>query len=123
MIKISICYSLVALYQTWPTFAYTNLLMQNFIYSRKEIKAFLKKFENMWLAVHLSFLQAKQFLMKLLFESLQTYANLLLELMLANHIPTRCINPCPSVYIRVGIYIQKPVDSNLDKTRPVALKI
>ena len=56
-------------------------------------------------------------------ESLQTYANLLLELMPVNYTPTRCANPCPPVFIRVGISIQKPVDSYLDKTRPVALKI
>ena len=31
-------------------------------------------------------------------------------------------NSCPAVFIRVGISIQKPVDSQLDKTRPVALK-
>ena len=61
--------------------------------------------------------------MELLSESLQTYASLLLELMPANYTPTRCANPCPLVFIRVGISIQKPVDSHLDKTRPVALKI
>ena len=61
--------------------------------------------------------------MKLLSESLQTYANLLLELMPANYTPTRCANPCPPVFIRFGISIQTPVDSHLDKTRPVALKI
>ena len=60
--------------------------------------------------------------MKLLFESLQTYANLLLELMPANYIPNRCVNPCPPVSISVGISIQKRVDSHLDKTRPAALK-
>ena len=53
----------------------------------------------------------------------QTYANLLLELMPANYTPTLCANPCPLVFIRVGISIQKPVDSHLDKTRPVASKI
>ena len=33
--------------------------------------------------------------MKLLFESPQTYANLLLGLMPANCMPDRCVNPCP----------------------------
>ena len=61
--------------------------------------------------------------MKLLSESLQTYANLLLGLIPANYTPTRCANPCPLVFIRVGITFQKPVDSHLDKTRPVAWKI
>ena len=53
--------------------------MQNFIHSRKEIKNFWKKFEKMLLMVHLLFLHAKQLLMKLLIESQQTYANLLLD--------------------------------------------
>ena len=58
-----------------------------------------------------------------LFESLQTYANLFLGLMPANHIPTRCVNPCLQVFLRVGISIQRRVDSHLDKKRPAALKI
>ena len=77
----------------------------------------------MLLVVHLSILHAKQLLMKLLFESLQTYANLLLGLMPANYIPTRCVNPCLPVFKRVGISIQRRVDIRLDKTRPTALKI
>ena len=77
----------------------------------------------MFLVVHLSFLHAKQLMMRLLSESLQTYANLLLELMPANYIPTRCVNPCQLVFIRVRISIQKRVVSHLDKTRPAALKI
>ena len=40
----------------------------------------------------------------------------------ANYIPTRCVNPCQPVFIRVRIWIQKRVDSHLDKTRPSALK-
>ena len=75
------------------------------------------------MVVHLSFSHAKQLLMKLLSESLQTYANLLLVLMPTNYTPTRCVNPCPEVFIRVGISIHKPADSHFDKTRPVALKI
>ena len=77
----------------------------------------------MLLVVPLSFLHAKQLLMKLLFESLQKNANLLLGLMPANYIPTRCLNPCLPVFIRVGISIQKRVESHLDKTRPAALRI
>ena len=77
----------------------------------------------MLLVVHLSFLHAKQLLMKLLVESLQTYANLLLELMPANYIPTRCVNPCLPVFIPVEIWTHKRVDSHLDKTRHAALKI
>ena len=95
----------------------------NSIHSRKEIMTFWQEFDKMSLVVHLAFLLAKQLLMKLLFESLQTYANLLLGLMPANYIPTRCVNPCLPVFIRVGTSIQKRVDSHLDKTRPAALKI
>ena len=61
--------------------------------------------------------------MKLCSESLQSHANLLLGLMPANYTPTRCVNPCPPVFLRVGISIQKPVDPHLDKIRPFALKI
>ena len=86
-------------------------------------KDLLEKFEKTSLVDHLSFLHAKQLLMKLLSESLQTYANLLLGLMPANYTPTRSANRCPPVFIRVGISIQKPVESQLDKTRPAALKI
>ena len=75
------------------------------------------------MVIHQSFLHAKQLLMKLWYGSLQTYANLLLGLMPANFIPTRCVNPCRPVFIRVGISIQKRVDSHLNKTRPAALKI
>ena len=97
--------------------------MQSSIRSRKEIKTFRKKFEKMLLVVHLSFSHGKQLLMKLLFENQQTYANLLLGLTLANYTPTRCVNPCRLVFKRAGIWIQKRVDSYLDKTRPAASKI
>ena len=97
--------------------------MQNSIHSRKEIKFFCKKIEKLLLLVHLSFLHAKQLLIKLSFENLQTYANQLLELIPANYIPTRCVNSCPLVLMRVGISIQKRVNSYLDKIRPAALKI
>ena len=46
----------------------------------------------------------------------------MLGLTLSNYIPTRCVNPCRKVFIRVGISIQKRVDSYVDKTRPAALK-
>ena len=82
-----------------------------------------EKFRKSTLVVNLSFLHAKQLLMKLSSESLQTYANLKLGLLLANYTPTRCANPCPPVLIRVGISIPKPVDSLLDKTKLIALKI
>ena len=40
----------------------------------------------------------------------------------ADYTHTRCVNSCPAVFIRVGISIQKPVDSHLNKTRPAALQ-
>ena len=121
--EISICWSLVVHYQNWLTIAYTNIPTPIFIPSQREITTYWKKFGKTSLVAHLSFLHGKQLLMKLLSESLQTNANLLLGLMPANYTPTRCANPCLPIFIRVGISIQKPVDSHLDKTRPVALNI
>ena len=66
-----------------------------------------EKFEKMLLVVHLSFLNAKQLMMKLSFENQETYANLLLGLTLANYTPARYVNPCRPAFIRVGISIQK----------------
>ena len=40
-----------------------------------------------------------------------------------NYTSTGCVKPCRPVFIRVGISIQKRVDSHLDKTRPAALRI
>ena len=97
--------------------------MQNSIPSRKEINTFWKKCEKMLLVVHLSLLHAKHLLLKLLFESLQTYAIILLGFTAANSMPTRCVNPCLPVSIRAGISIQKRIDSHLDKTRPGALRL
>ena len=86
-------------------------------------KTYWKKFEKTSLVVHVSFLHAKQLLMKVLSDGLQTYSNLLFGLMPASYTSTRCVNPCPTVFIRVRISIPKPVDSHLDKTRPVASKL
>ena len=101
----------------------TQIYWSNSIHSGKEIKTCWKNFGKMLLVVHPSFVHKKQLLMKLLFESQQTYASLLLGLTLANCNPTRCVNTCRPVFIRVGISIQKRVDLGLDKTRPAALKI
>ena len=97
--------------------------MQNSNPSRKAIKTFWKKFEKMLLLVHQSFLHGKQLLIKFSFENQQTYANLLLGLTPANYTPTWCVNPCWPVFRRVGISIQKRVDSYLDITKPAALKL
>ena len=92
--------------------------MQKSVHSWKEIKTFWKKIDKMLLVVHMSFLHGKQLLMKLLFENQQIYENLLLGLTLANFTPTRCVKPCLPVFIRVGISIQKRVDSHLDRKNP-----
>ena len=97
--------------------------MQNSIHSEKEIKTFGWEFKKMLLVVLLSFLHAKQLLMKLLFESLQTHEYLLLGLTLDNYVSTRCVNQCLPVFIRFGIWTHKRVDSHLEKRRPAALKI
>ena len=70
-------------------------------------KDLLQNFAEILLVVYLSFSHAKQLLMKLLFESLQTNVNLLFELMPANHIPTRCVNTFLPVFIRVGVSFRK----------------
>ena len=62
-----------------------------YIFTEKD-KDLLEKFDEILLVVYLSFLHAKQFLMKLLFDNQQTYANLLLELTLANYTPTRLLD-------------------------------
>ena len=97
--------------------------MQNYILSQREIKTYWEKSEKTSLVDRLSFLHAKQLLMELFFEKLQTYANLLLGMMEANYNPARFVNPCPPVFIRAGMSIQKPVGSHLDKIRAIVLKI
>ena len=92
--------------------------MQKSINSRKMIKRFWKKFQKMLLGVHPSFLQEKQLLMRVSLKNHETYANLLLGLTLTNCTPTRCVNQCRPVFIRVEILIQRRVDLRLDKTRP-----
>ena len=95
--------------------------MKNSIPPRRQIKTCWRKFE-MLLVVLLSFLHAEQ-LLKLFSENLEKYANQLSGLMLANYTRTRCVNLCPPVFIRGGIWIHRKEDSHLDETRPLALKI
>ena len=72
-----------------------------------------KKIEKVLLVVHLSFLHAKQLLMKLLFESVQTSANLLLGLMPANFIPTALCQP-----MHTGLYTRWDFDSEPSRFTP-----
>ena len=106
-------------YQNWLTIVYTKLPMQNSIISQREIRTYWKKLEKTSLVGHLSFSYAKQLLMSFIPKS-TNICEILLGLTPVNYTPTRCVNPCPPVFIRVGISFQKPVDSHLDKTRPVA---
>ena len=50
------------------------------------------------------------------FGSLQTYANQLSGLMLPNYNCAPCINRCRSVFVGIGIWIQRKVDSHFNKT-------
>ena len=77
----------------------------------------------MLLLVSLSFLHAKQLLMKVFFDSLQLYASQLWGLMPANYNPSRFVNQCPPVNIRSGISMHRHLDSHPDKTRHVALEM
>ena len=97
--------------------------MLNSIPSQKETNSYCRKFEKMLLVVHLSFLHVKQSLTKLSFGNRRAYANLSSGLMLANFTHNRCVNRCRPVFIRVGMFIQKPIDLLLVKTKPLALKI
>ena len=97
--------------------------MQTSIPSRKQIKSCRKKLGKVLQVVLLFFRHAKWLLMKLLFESLQTYSHHLLGSMTANYSPTPCVNQCRPLFIYIGISIQKPIYSHLVKTKPVALKI
>ena len=96
---------------------------ENSVHSRKEMKTFWKKIEKMLLVVHLSFLHAKQLLMKHLFENRQTYANLQCKLIVGNYTTTWHVNSCQPVFIRIGISNQGHVDSRPDKTRRIVSKI
>ena len=113
---------MVVHHQTWPTFAYTNLLLQNSIHSRTEMKTFFEKNrQDVVGGPSISF--GRKAVVKLLFENQQTYAKLLLALTIATDTTTRCVNPCQPVFIRVGIPIQRRKDLRLNKTKPAALKI
>ena len=74
------------------------------------------------MVVHLSFLHEKQLLMKVSLENQPTYANLLLGLIWVNYTPTRCVNLCQPVFIKVGTSVQRQIDLRFDKTKPAALK-
>ena len=70
-------------------------------------KDLLEKNEKMLLLVLLLYLHAKKLLMRPLFESLQTYANQLLGLMLANYIHIHCFDQGQPDFIRIEISIQR----------------
>ena len=123
--RIMICKCLIVLYQFRPTFVYINLPMQISIPSQREIKIFLKKSARCrwWFICRYQLAHAQPLLLKLLIQNQQTYAILILEMMIANYCPTRSDNPCQLVLKSNGIYNERQLDSRLDKTRPAALKI
>ena len=111
--------------KTWLHFIKPSQLLSadaKFYSNPEGYQDILEKIEIL-LLVELSFLFEKQLLMKLLFETQQTYANLFLGLMLAEDTPSRCVNTCRPVFIRVGITICRHLNSHPHKTRPLALKI
>ena len=55
-------------------------------------------------------------------KSHQTHANLFWAVMLVNYTIARCLSLCQMVFIRVGIFSERRISSDIDKTRPVALK-
>ena len=87
--------------------------MQNSTPSQREIKNYWKKFEKTSSVDQLSFLHAKQLLMKLLSESLQTYANLLLGLMPANFTPYSMCQHMPT-----GLHTRWDIDSETSSFTP-----
>ena len=89
---------------------------------RRQTKSYWRKFENMLLVDHLFFLHVKQSMKKPSFGNRRIYAKLLTGLMLVNYIHIRCVNPCRPVFRGVGISIQKPAYSHLNKTKYTALK-
>ena len=89
----------------------------------ENIRICWRRSEKMLLVVLLSFLHAKQLLMKPLLGNQGIFTGPKLELMLVNFTQTQCAKPCRLDCTRTGIWIQKPVDSHFDKTKPVASKI
>ena len=121
--KMSIYWSSVVHvhYQTWLTFIYTNLPLHNSIPSQKETTMYWKNLENTSLVVYLSFLQANQLLIKLLFEILNICKSFV-RIDASQRYPYSICQPMPQIFIRVVISMKRPIGSHLDKTRPVALE-
>ena len=114
---------MVVLYQTWPTFAYTNLLIQNSIHSPKEIKTLWKKNREDVVGGPSIVFTRKAVVDETFIRKSANICKSIVGIDEANNIPTRCINPCLPVFIPIGISIQKRLDSHLDRTRAAALKI
>ena len=80
------------------------------------------KFEKLLLVIFLSILHARPLLKKFLFESVQTFANQLWGLMLANY----TLSADVSTLAHRPLYAFGPQSGNnsqLDKTKPVALNV
>ena len=95
--------------------------MPRFFSSQKARKTYSRELKKALLVVFPS-LHEKQLLMKVLFGNQQIYAKLLLGLILTNLTPTQGSNLIRPAFLRVGISIQKRVDSDLVTTNSVAFK-
>ena len=114
---------MVVLYQTWPTFVYRNQLLQYSIHSLREIKILWKKSRRCcWWSIYRIYTKGSCW-----WNSYSKF-NKLMQIFCWNWYwpvtptPTRCVNPCWPVFIRVGILIHRQIDSHLDKIKLVALK-
>ena len=113
------CFVKTWLYFTKPSpHSSTQVYWRKFYPFTAGDKVLLGILKNMLLVVLRSFLHEKQLRMKILFQNQQTYATLLLGLMLINYTPIQCVNPCRHVFISVGISIRRRVELNIDKKRP-----
>ena len=114
---------MAVLYQTWPAFAYTILLMQSSFHSRKEIKAFWKKIREDVVGGPSIVLTRKAVVDE---TSIRKSTNLFKSIVgidASQLYPYWMYQTMRQVFICVGSSIQKRVESYLDKTGHAALTI
>ena len=76
----------------------------------------------MLLVVYVSISHPNKFFERTFFRKLTDLCNSFVEIDASQQNPAQFVNPCPPVFFRVGISILERVDSQLGKTKPVALK-
>ena len=99
---------------------YTDTIFYPFYGSRNDILKYVGEDFVVGPSIVLS---TRQLSVKLFFENLQTCANQLLGLMLANCTHMRCYNLCRPNFTFIGVSIQSQVHSHLNKTKPAVLRI